>query len=511
MGGFSVDRAGIHCVRRAAYAIDVDFDGRRIWSFIPARDGHSRGRETLVPWPVALRAHLKNGYADVTLRRVESGQTLFSDRVTFGEGDEPISLVNAKGLEVSLDKAGHLTPSFNDTSDDVKGEYVEAVTRGIAHLTAMGAPAFLGFGGLLGAVRTGHFIGHDTDADICYLASSTHPLDILLESMRLEHGFCDAGWVTMRMSGGCFKLQVPMSNDSVAHIDVFTAFYFDGQFHMMPCVVGDVPRSALLPTSMVELEGRQVPAPHEPEALLVATYGDGWRVPDPSFHFEVPDRVSAFFDGYLRGNRNRQKHWNERFVAGGGDLEQPSPFASWFAARQPADAGPVLDIGCGGGADAVWLTSLGYDVQGFDYSFSALQRARALALKADSSARFRPLNLYNARVALSLGALLGRDAKPGTIYAHALADTLDDEGRKNLWRFARLALHPRKGRLFLEFRTPARVRKHAKPAFPWSPIAPAQVASELARYGFRVEETELVKQPAYRWPHCRLTAILESD
>ena len=47
------------------------------------------------------------------------------------------------------------------------------------------------YGCLLGAVRDGHMIGHDSDADVAYLCEYTHPFDIIREctaAIRADEG-----------------------------------------------------------------------------------------------------------------------------------------------------------------------------------------------------------------------------------------------------------------------------------------------------------------------------------
>ena len=47
--------------------------------------------------------------------------------------------------------------------------------------------------------------------------------------------------------------------------------------------------------------------------------------------------------------------------------------------------GRVLDVGCGEGADAIWLAQQGWDVTALDVSGVALERARAVAKEAGIS------------------------------------------------------------------------------------------------------------------------------
>jgi SAM-dependent methyltransferase len=50
--------------------------------------------------------------------------------------------------------------------------------------------------------------------------------------------------------------------------------------------------------------------------------------------------------------------------------------------------GRALDLGCGGGRNAVWLARLGWHVVGVDFSEVALERARHLAEGADVQVRW---------------------------------------------------------------------------------------------------------------------------
>ena len=82
-----------------------------------------------------------------------------------------------------------------------------------------GVEAYLSYGCLLGAVRDGRMIGTDCDADLCHLSERAHAADVFRESYRL-------------------------GNRS-----------------------GDLPRTAITPTSTIVLEGVEPPAPAAPEAM----------------------------------------------------------------------------------------------------------------------------------------------------------------------------------------------------------------------------------------------------
>src|SRR5213080_2689205 len=53
-----------------------------------------------------------------------------------------------------------------------------------------------------------------------------------------------------------------------------------------------------------------------------------------------------------------------------------------------AAPGRALDVGCGEGADAVWLARQGWQVTGLDVAEAALQRAESLARQAGVQVRW---------------------------------------------------------------------------------------------------------------------------
>lgn len=89
--------------------------------------------------------------------------------------------------------------------------------------------------------------------------------------------------------------------------------------------------------------------------------------------------------------------WNERYRAATVWSGQPNEALVAHVpdrpAREPGASAPearptALDLGCGEGADALWLASRGWSVVGVDWAGVALDRARSAAAESGLDARF---------------------------------------------------------------------------------------------------------------------------
>ncbi len=104
--------------------------------------------------------------------------------------------------------------------------------------------------------------------------------------------------------------------------------------------------------------------------------------------------------------------WNERYLASTvwsgepnaalvdvvSDLGEPATGGRDQAART------ALDVGCGEGADALWLASSGWDVTGVDWSDVALERAASAIRAAGLDARFAQGDATDAEFLAGLAA-----------------------------------------------------------------------------------------------------------
>jgi SAM-dependent methyltransferase len=477
-------------------AVDVMFDGQRVWSFNPDRDGVPRIDGVGVSWPKALERHLR-GVTDVELVAHVDGAVLHHQEVRFDDSDERVRVVDAEGNPLAVDKGGRLQRDFSNTDDSARDEVMDALERVLHDLEEeCGLDAYLMYGCLLGAVRDGHMIGHDSDADVAYLSKHQHPFDIIRECTAATRKMRSLGWKVVRMSGANFKVWVPVPDGRRVGIDVFGSFHVNGRFHVTGSLTGTLDRSALVPFGTVTLEGREIVAPARPEEVLEFTYGPSWRVPDPAFHFDHDPVDVHRMDGWFRSARRRLRFWGDFYKSPDAAKvpTEPSRFARWVESRitQRGEDHPahILDLGAGTGRDATYFAAQGNDVVALDYTTLGMKYTRGLREKLDVKVTTRGFNLEDLRSVLLTGARYAHAGRTHDVYARGLLDTLGPTGRDNLWRFASM-VQRRGGETFLEFRTP-RSRgedkffgKHQRTFVP-----PDLAVREIESYGGRVVHLE---------------------
>lgn len=478
--------------------VDVLLDDVRVFSLAPRRLRRGPAGFLRAPWPRALGPYLR-GETTVTLRLHGTGEVLARDDVRFDAEPGRVRVVGDDDTPLVLGKWGELTRPF-----DANQGYKERLLADAGDLLrtlhdAVGVPAFLAYGSLLGAVREGRVIGHDNDVDLAYYSRHTHPADVLRESFTVQRRLHALGWETSRRSGGFLHVRRAAgpdagTDDDPGHpkLDLFTAYHCEGWFAMERWVRGRLPVEAVLPLGEVSLEGRRLPAPRDAEAVLAVTYGDGWRVPDPAFAFDLPAaaraRSAAWFGGPHRGAGRWRKALRARPEAVGG----PSPFARRVDAAVPAGT-TILDVGCGTGDDALWLARDGRRVVGLDLVEEAVAAANGRAARDAVPARFATLDLGDLRATMATAAGLAL-AEPGAVvYARNLLEVLHPEARRNFWLLAKTILSGG-GRLFLEHYTD-RDDSGAVRSLPWPlthGLDPAQVEGEATARGGVVTERDVV-------------------
>ena len=89
--------------------------------------------------------------------------------------------------------------------------------------------------------------------------------------------------------------------------------------------------------------------------------------------------------GHVAGVRPGQVEWDARYGEKDDGIWSGKPNHALVVEASTLTPGRVLDVGCGEGADALWLASRGWQVVALDPSGVALERARAraAAVRAD--------------------------------------------------------------------------------------------------------------------------------
>jgi hypothetical protein len=453
VSGVRVDDEGVRAHSSAEVVLDVLFDGRRIWSFWLQRDGEPSGGGYVVRWPSALRRFL-NGTTQLRLVEHVSGAVVLDEEVRLGEGDSRIAVVNDRGLPLGIDKSLRLAQTFDTRSPEHVKPLLDSIEEVLGALKKAGVDAFPAYGTLLGAVREGQLIGHDSDADLGYVSEHTHPVDVVRESFRLQRSLADMGYRISRYSGGAFKVDVVEADGSVRGLDVFGGFLFDGHLHLMGEIRTPFEREWIFPLGTCTLEGRELPAPADTDRFLTATYGPSWRVPDPAYKFGTPESTHRRLNGWFRGTRVKREAWDRAYsrLPAEPPAVEPSSFATWVVEQEGGVPASVVDLGCGRGTDDLWLARQGAKVLGLDYAIRGSLPVAELARDEGVDLDFRTMNLCELRSVLAESARVAHQPGRKVLTARNIADATDKVGRAYLWRACEMMLRGsgEGGRLYVE-------------------------------------------------------------
>jgi hypothetical protein len=484
----------------------IHFDDHYVWSFTPGREGVSTRGGTRIEWPHVLLPYLK-GVTRVRIDTVGGARVLHDEEHVFG-GEETVRVAfrSSAGDPYSIDKVGHLTRSFLATSEQSKNDLLEGTQTVIRTLKEVcGVDAYIGYGALLGAVREGGMIPHDSDTDVSYYSRHTSPVDVIAELMRIERQLKGLGWEILRMSAGDIKILWPLPDGRKVHIDIFAAFHCptatgEWVFYSMADRHGPLAREDILPLGTVTINGYDFPAPRKPEAMLELLYGSGWRTPDPSFTYVQPREGSDRINGWMRGFRTEMGDWSRIYTTAQHERvpKEPSEFARWVAS-QIGEPGPrggqrILDIGTGTGRDAFWLNEIGHHVRAVDYSRLSIKLVRE-RVRAEQRQHLLPVQLIlneTRHVLHSVALLSGR---PHHLYARGLIGSLDEAARRNLLLLAGKVTRgqrPEEDRsMFLEFSAPAPRAADPAPVPLTRRFDPARLRAEIEASGGRVDHLEV--------------------
>ncbi|MCU1573998.1 MAG: methyltransferase type 11 [Micrococcaceae bacterium] len=107
------------------------------------------------------------------------------------------------------------------------------------------------------------------------------------------------------------------------------------------------------------------------------------------------ERNAAPGDPHLAAVPKKDGDWDRRY-ASADQVWSGRPNGALIAAVGDQAPGRALDVGCGEGADAIWLAQHGWDVLALDVSAVALQRAQRAALESQATVKFLHAGLLEA-------------------------------------------------------------------------------------------------------------------
>ena len=157
----------------------------------------------------------------------------------------------------------------------------------------VGHDAFFVYGTLLGAIREGGFIGHDSDLDLAYVSDHRKGAEVARELRDIAFGLIDEGFRIR-----CFATHLRVSSeiegvDDVA-VDLFHTWFDEGEVLRFPygvAGVGEIRRSQWRGVREMHFAGGRGLLPVVAEDVAEVLYGSGWRQPQPGFSWHR-DRTS---------------------------------------------------------------------------------------------------------------------------------------------------------------------------------------------------------------------------
>ena len=496
--GLHVDDDGLRLPEGASGSCAVAFDGRIAWRF--DAPGRAADGTASISWPPALRKWL-HGRGEVTLSCGEESWS--AGEVIFDGATTPLALVDRTGAPIVIDKWGLVQRSFADRD----GEVVRGLARTSAEIIDLvrretGIELWMAFGTLLGAMRNGHAIPHDSDVDLAYLSEEPTPARMIGEVYRIRQVLARAGYEVVNKSGSFLTIRVPGTDGRAVSIDIYTTFILDGLFYATATVRTPLAREAIVPLGSLEFEGVDLPAPARPDAVLETSYGPGWRVPDPGFHHspgqEIVRRFESWFAHPMRQRRDWEIYWNSNWRP---EHDRPDRFlarARTLIAEVLGEGATttVIDLGAGRSRLAFELAADGHTVWAADYARDAVRHLKREAAAVGAAVVPEVVNLYDTRDALTFASLAAAEVPgPRILLARHLADAVPPYAREDLWRVARLLLRGG-GRLLLEV-------DDAQPAAG----APMSRSHPLAGRRFEVTLERLREE----WERAGLTAVEQAE
>ena len=482
-----VDDAGVHVRAGEDTVVDVLFDGRRIWSFWTGRDT----RDGVAGWPPMLKRFL-NGVTQISVVEHVTGTVVYDEEVHLGRGRARIAVVDPEGRPLGIDKSNRIATTFDTRDAEHTRPLLDSTEKVLAALAEAGVEAFPAYGTLLGASAS-----RTSSATTATWTSATSAGTPIRSTWCASRSGCSGRCASRGSPSTATARRRSRSTWSrpTAACAAWTSSAATSSTRRSTCwgrSARPFRKEWIFPLGTCTLAGRTLPAPARPEKLLEATYGPGWKVPDPAFHFETPRTTVRRLNGWFRGIRIHRNEWDRRYSRVRDKVPplEPSALAAHVAEHEQVHR--LVDVGAGRGADALWFARQGVPTIGLDYAWGAAGGVRRLAEQEGLDLRLDWMNLHETRTVLAHGARIARLDGPVTMLANHLVDSTDRRGLEALARLARMSLSGG-GRLYADFDAlrPGETYRPGGPRDAVRPQDPDRVGAVLAAARSR-----------YRAQHC---------
>lgn len=183
--------------------------------------------------------------------------------------------------------------AFSTTlADRNQQSYISSIEEALKLLNNHGFHSMLLYGTLLGAVRNNSFIPHDDDVDLGYLSHECGIESVTRERELVMALFRAHGWLVGDLTGHThLTFSVARADDAENWVEFFPIWHEEPnarnlRMYMDLMTIQDVDSSIIgdaTEYALVEINGKQFPAPAAPEAFLKRRYGPNWQTPDQFF------------------------------------------------------------------------------------------------------------------------------------------------------------------------------------------------------------------------------------
>ena len=265
---------------------DFDHDGHRdeLAALVKA------GADALTPDGLEAEIALTLAFGSRPRRAQKPLYRLYKQRLARREADQfqrfVAVLERAKDHGISLDGI-YMPQSFATMDHDMVWADLRALFE---KLDAAGVQVFLNSGTLLGVVRDKALIAHDDDVDLAVVFEADSQEAAAEAWIATQKQLSDQGLLVERR--GPNPGVVKLVSDGSYNVDLFPAWIEKGRVYVYPHTSGHLNDRDVMPLQACKVSGLPIPA--DPEAMLAQNYGDGWRVPDPSYAFPWAEANRAF-------------------------------------------------------------------------------------------------------------------------------------------------------------------------------------------------------------------------